>query len=327
MAGWSQRVDTASATVRLRVVAVPRLGIWPSTNATTGSFAVSPSGSATYSIPIQVPPGTAGMQPALSLSYNSQDDNGLLGMGWSITGLSAISRCGGTIVQDGARTGVNLDAGDKFCLDGQRLMALNAGTYFQNGQTYGTEIESFVRVSAIGTLGNGPASFTVETKSGQKSFYSAVTLPGQTTPYMWVVSTITDKLNNCMTFSYGFGAAGDEFYPTAISYSGRFNGSTCTDTYNSVQFIPDATLRTDVNYAYVGGGKAIQKQRIKTIRTLSPMPAGVTASWVKEYRLDYGAGYAPATGHSRLQSVEECEGVGLGWVGLSAEDEFCLARC
>ena len=113
-----------------------------------------------------------------------------------------------------------------------------------------------------------------------------------------------------MTFSYGFGAAGDEFYPTAINYSGRFNGSTCTGTYNSVQFIPDATLRTDVDSGYIAGGKLTQKQRIKTIRTLSPMPSGVTAPWVKEYRLDYGTGYAPATGRSRLQSVEECEAVG-----------------
>ena len=38
MAGWSQRVDTASATVRLRVVAIPRLGIWPSTNGHHGQF-------------------------------------------------------------------------------------------------------------------------------------------------------------------------------------------------------------------------------------------------------------------------------------------------
>ena len=97
---------------------------------TPGQFAVSPSGAATYRIPIQVPPGVAGMEPKLELVYNSQGGNGLLGMGWSLSGLSAITRCSQTRVQDGpnAVPGVALNGNDRFCLDVQRLI-LVSGSY------------------------------------------------------------------------------------------------------------------------------------------------------------------------------------------------------
>src|SRR5882672_11705027 len=99
---------------------------------TPGSFRVTESGAAEYRIPIQVPPGIAGMEPALALVYNGQAGNGLLGVGWNLEGLSSITRCPRTVAQDGVKGGANYDANDRFCLDGQRLMAIS-GTYGADG--------------------------------------------------------------------------------------------------------------------------------------------------------------------------------------------------
>jgi hypothetical protein len=42
-----------------------------------GHFEVNSAGAATYTIPLAVTPGIHGMQPQLSLSYNSDRGNGL----------------------------------------------------------------------------------------------------------------------------------------------------------------------------------------------------------------------------------------------------------
>src|SRR5688572_13821777 len=88
-----------------------------------GQFGIGSSGASTYSIPIVVPPGTAGMEPALSLEYSSQNGNGDLGIGWNLAGLPAIERCAPTVAQDGIKSGINYNANDRFCLNGERLVA------------------------------------------------------------------------------------------------------------------------------------------------------------------------------------------------------------
>src|SRR5229473_5885993 len=131
---------------------------WPTatkaaTGRTPGIFAVSPTGASTYSIPIWAPPGPNGLQPTISLVYNSQRGGGSLGIGWSLAGLSQISRCNATYAQDALPAAVTLTYADRFCLDGNRLRLTsseNLSTYGQSGTTYQTEIANFANVTAHG---------------------------------------------------------------------------------------------------------------------------------------------------------------------------------
>ncbi|RYD77720.1 MAG: hypothetical protein EOP84_15185, partial [Verrucomicrobiaceae bacterium] len=46
---------------------------------------VSESGQASYEVPLQVPPGIAGLEPKLSLTYMRGERPGPLGIGWSLS--------------------------------------------------------------------------------------------------------------------------------------------------------------------------------------------------------------------------------------------------
>nr|VFK45343.1 MAG: virulence plasmid B protein [Candidatus Kentron sp. SD]VFK49716.1 MAG: virulence plasmid B protein [Candidatus Kentron sp. SD]VFK81464.1 MAG: virulence plasmid B protein [Candidatus Kentron sp. SD] len=70
-------------------------------------------GAAVYTIPIQIPPGVAGMQSDLAITYNSNAGNGLLGVGFSLSGLSTITRCGQTIAQNRVKGGAVTNPGEK----------------------------------------------------------------------------------------------------------------------------------------------------------------------------------------------------------------------
>lgn len=66
---------------------------------TAGSYGVSANGQATYQIPLWTPTGSHGLQPNLALTYDSQSGGSFVGMGWSLSGLSTISRCNRTFAQ------------------------------------------------------------------------------------------------------------------------------------------------------------------------------------------------------------------------------------
>src|SRR5688500_18618261 len=89
---------------------------------TQGTFEVDSNGQASYRLPLVVPPGIGGFTPQLELSYSHRSANGLLGVGWNLGGLSAISRAKATYAVDGFNGAVTYGADDRFVLDGQRLI-------------------------------------------------------------------------------------------------------------------------------------------------------------------------------------------------------------
>ncbi|WP_282611232.1 FG-GAP-like repeat-containing protein, partial [Pelagibius sp. Alg239-R121] len=278
---------------------------------TPGAIAVDESGSANYSIPLSVPPGVAGMAPSLSLIYGSRGDNGILGVGWSLGGLSVIHRCGKTTAQDDVISGVDYSANDRFCLDGQRLVATD-GTYGADGTVYSTELASFSKIVSYGTAGNGPAHFKVWTKSGQIMTYgdtadSAVEVPGQSDVRYWSVNRIEDRVGNYLDLVYAEDTTATSTTEnthkiTRINYAGNTVAGTLPTA--SVRFVYEP--RTDTRVHFMAGAKTQTLERLKAIETYATF--GAVDTLVKRYDMAYE--YGLATGRSRLTSLTECDANG-----------------
>ncbi|MCF6325333.1 MAG: FG-GAP-like repeat-containing protein [Gammaproteobacteria bacterium] len=265
----------------------------------SGSFNVG-RGAASYSVPIEVPPGITGMVPTLSLSYSSQGGNGIVGMGWSLGGLSAITRCPKTVAQDQLKVGIKIDSSDRYCIDGQRLVNVT-GSYGADGTEYRTEIDSFSRIISYSTQGSGPAYFTVETKSGLTMYYgntpnSFVEAQGKSTALFWTVNRIEDKVGNYIEFVYHENSATGESYPLQINYTGH--GSQLPT--RAVVFSYDTT-RPDSRKGYVAGSIVEQNWRLTNIKTYSNY---ANDELVRDYRLQYLV--STASESSRLGSITEC---------------------
>jgi len=128
----------------------------------SGTASVSPSGAAMYQIPIDVPIGVNGMQPNISVVYNSQGGFGELGMGWGLAGLSSITRVPKTKFYDGVNDVIHFDDNDALALDGQRLILIS-GENLKDGAVYATQTENYSRIIVRRNV-NDFISFKVTTK-------------------------------------------------------------------------------------------------------------------------------------------------------------------
>jgi hypothetical protein len=202
------------------------------------AVSISDGGTPSYGYPIAMPPGLGGMVPNIGLLYSGSAVNGPVGYGWTIQGISTITRCASTKNIDGVSLNVNYGVNDKLCLDGQRLIQTDANgvvvdaantnpgiaSPFQQNDSQGgtglvreyrTEKDIYARIRAYGAAGgdpaNGPAYFKVWTKSGQIYEYgvnsnatsNALITAGQKTLVVaWAASRISDTVGNYIDFQY-----------------------------------------------------------------------------------------------------------------------------
>ncbi len=274
----------------------------PVAGTTPGQFSVNGNGAAEYIIPIEVPPGTNGVAPSLSVKYDSQRKNGLAGVGFSLSGISAITRCPQTIAQDGFQGGVTVSDMDRFCLDGQRLIAVE-GKYGGDGTVYHTERESWAKVVSHQDqkICNGVCSFTVTTKTGiRQEFGSTEESRIQRWPQfkdaviVWGIARTVDRNGNYVDVHYSNDRETSLALVERIDYTGNENSK--AEPRRSVRFQYEE--RPDVVTHY-SGAKSERSRRLRTVSTY------VDESLVKVYHLKYKQ--SSFNGRSLLTSLQECD--------------------
>lgn len=270
-----------------------------------GAWEVSPSGAAGYELPLPVPPGVNDVEPRIGIRYDSQAGNGLLGMRWTLSGLSAIVRCPRTVAQDGIAGSVNFDGDDRFCLDGQRLVVIS-GRYGADLAEYRTERDVFSRVVSYGSAGGGPAYFRVWAKDGRILEYggtadSRIEAQGKDTVRLWAMNRLADRSGNFLVAVYAEDNARGEYYPIRMEYGGHSGMGLSSDKSVRFEYEP----RGDVEAFYTAGALEKRTVRLQRIVTYHKNAAGADMPVTRwHFRYDNGA----TASRTRLVDLRACDG-------------------
>lgn len=269
-------------------------------------FSVDATGAATYAVPVNVASGRGGLRPSIGLRYASHDGDGLAGMGFTVTGLSRITRCPLTIAVDGRVQGVRFAAGDRYCLDGQPLV-LVAGAYGADGAEYRTEVNNLQRVISRGRQGSGPASFDVQHPDGLTWRYGndadsrleAVGTAGEVRE--WAINQISDKFVNQIAFTWLDDQVTGESLPAEIRWTGDAAGM---GARFRLVFGYEPRPAEDQRQLHRWGASWQSLQRLSAIRY--EFDGGTGFGLVHRYTLTYATGNGGGSRRSQLASIQQC---------------------
>ena len=247
--------------------------------ATHGVASVNAAGGATYTIPIWCPAGPAGLTPQIALTYSSLGGTNIAGRGWSLAGVSAISRAPRTVLHDGAAQGIDLSPDDAWAWDGQRLLPLPN----QPGH-YRTEIESHTQITAELSGDGQPTAFSVRTRDGHTLRY-AQPLYAHGCWHKPVSLHLTEHLHpDGWRIHYTYAAEAGELLLSRIAYG-------------PYAIALGYEQRPDRIEAYIAGYELFIRHRLRSITV-----TGSDGSALRTYALSYAQGH---DGGSELQGIAE----------------------
>ncbi|MDI7196059.1 SpvB/TcaC N-terminal domain-containing protein, partial [Leptospira santarosai] len=213
-------------------------------------------GNVSLTYPIHTPPGRAGVEPKLNLSYSSTGGDGWLGVGWSL-GLGSITRT----PEYGA---LYYDARDSFTWNGTRLVKVSGGTSNENG-TYRPEIANedlvVLRLKDIESGGVWEVSDSSGTKTtygeGSTSRIFNPAIPSQT--YSWYLSGTEDRNGNYLQANYDNSEYSNKrnLYLKEIRYTGNTKSGVVARQY--VRFF---TKQRDDFYVSTSPGFFMKMDRV-----------------------------------------------------------------
>lgn len=232
------------------------------------------SGGASYSYSFDVPPGTNGLAPSLSLEYDSgaaRGRAGWVGLGWTLSE--------SYILRDVNFTG-DSTSDDKF------VLVLNGHSHdlvYESGSRYHTKIESFLYVenrSGSGSNSNGDY-WVVRDKSGLEYRFgfngdSEHISTQRDYVWRWSLDLINDTHDNRIYFNYSEDPSGNDLgavYLDAIWYN--------NDEKRVINFVLEDSDRPDMDLEYVSGSL------LKFARRLKEINIAVDNTFVRKYVFSY----------------------------------------
>jgi len=255
----------------------------------TGAFQTNLfTGAATYTYPIDVPPGTNGLAPSLSLSYNSHSARGRagwVGLGWELSPYYI-------------QRNVNYTPDDTS--DDEFNLILNGNSYeliYNSSEgRYHTKTESYLYIkNQSGAPNENGTYWLVRTKDGTEYRFgynndSETLASKRDYVWRWSLDKINDTHDNNIYYNYAENPKADDngtVYLNKIEYN--------NDRQRVIYF--DIENRTDKYCVYEQGSKVCLTGRLKNINVTA------NGSMVRRYSLNYT--YNNATSKSLLSSITE----------------------